>query len=108
MNIGHSSRNVLPKLELTSALGDFDSPQFAGPIVDILEQMSVNGTEVTQVECARGNASPAPLEHITTFNLIQDDWINNPKAVSKNSGARIDVGIVVLCHFAAARACASM
>ena len=50
MNVGHAGRNVLPELELIAAFEDFDRAQFARPIVDVLEQVAVDGTKMGQIE----------------------------------------------------------
>jgi hypothetical protein len=56
MNVGHAGFDVLPELELMAALGDFDGADFAGPVVDILEQMAVNGLQVAKIEPAGRDA----------------------------------------------------
>ena len=47
MHIRHPGRDVLAELKLVSALEDFDGAKFAGPVVDILEQMTVDGAKVS-------------------------------------------------------------
>jgi hypothetical protein len=36
----------LSELELISALEDFDGAQLAGPVVDVLKEVAVNGAKV--------------------------------------------------------------
>ena len=50
MNIGHTCLDVAAKLELMATLVDFDRAQFAGPIVDVLEEVTVDGTEMSKVK----------------------------------------------------------
>ena len=52
MHIGHASLDVLAKLELACALGDFQRADFSRPVVDVLEQAAVDGAQVLQVEIA--------------------------------------------------------
>ncbi len=49
MNIGHPCLDVAAKLELMATLVDFDRAQFARPIVHVLKQVAVNGTEMSQL-----------------------------------------------------------
>jgi hypothetical protein len=50
VNIRHPGLNVLPELKLTSALRNFDGTKLSGPVVDILEQVSMDGAEIHEVE----------------------------------------------------------
>ena len=50
VDVRHSGRNVLAELELISALEDFDRAKLSSPVVDVLEQVAVDGAEVGQVE----------------------------------------------------------
>ena len=108
MNVRHSGRDVLAELELICAFEDFDGAQLTGPIVDVLKQMTMDSAKVGEIKRPGGNAAPTSLDRIAAFDLVQNSWIGNSKAISKSSCAWIDVGIVVLGHFAAARAFASI
>jgi hypothetical protein len=44
--------SMAAKLELTAALGDFDLSDLAGPVVDVLEQVTVDGFQVGEIELA--------------------------------------------------------
>ncbi len=50
VNVRHSGRNVLTELELISTFEDFDCTKLAGPVVNILEQVAMDGAQVGQVE----------------------------------------------------------
>jgi hypothetical protein len=97
-------------LELTSALGDFDRAQFTGPIVDILEQMPMDGAEMGEIERSRWYALGDSIAHQATLSSIKLVRVGNAETIAKNVGAGIDVRIVVSAHFASAsaRACAKI
>lgn len=50
VNIGHAGFDEPAKLKLAAALGDLHHPHLTSPIVDILEQMPVNGAKVVEIE----------------------------------------------------------
>ena len=55
MNVGHTGLDVLPELELLATLADLDGAQFARPLVDVLEEMAMDGAQMGQVEGAAGD-----------------------------------------------------
>jgi hypothetical protein len=57
VHIGHAGLNVFPKLELLRALADFDRAKLAGPFIDILEQMAMNGLESARSKSPSGTPS---------------------------------------------------
>ena len=56
MDVGHAGRDVAAELEPAAALGDFDGPDLPRPVVDVLEQVAMDGAKVVEVEVAFGNA----------------------------------------------------
>jgi hypothetical protein len=58
-------------LKLVSTLEDFDRPKLARPIVDVLEEMTVNGAQMDQIERTGRDAQPASLNCKATLDLIQ-------------------------------------
>ncbi len=63
MNIVHAGLNVAPELKLVTAFVDLNSAQFARPIVHVLKQVAVNGTEMSKIECPDGCAFRDSVGH---------------------------------------------
>ncbi len=98
MDIAHAGLNILPELELLGIFADLDRAQFAGPIVDILEQMAMNGLQMSKIEGAAWNAFSASLDNEASFVSIEDDWVSDPETIFEGPGTGIDVRIVALGH----------
>jgi len=47
VNVGHAGLDELSKLELMAVLGDFDRAKLAGPRVQILKKMPMDGAKVS-------------------------------------------------------------
>jgi hypothetical protein len=58
-DIRHSRFDELPKLKLLAALGELDRPNLAGPLIDVLEKMMVNGALMREVKNPVGTPSRA-------------------------------------------------
>jgi hypothetical protein len=82
VNIGHSGMDVLPKLELLAALADLDRAQFSGPVVDVLEEMAMDGAQVDQVERAARDAAATSQGHKASFLPVEKFLIGGTKPVS--------------------------
>jgi hypothetical protein len=50
MDIRHAYFDILSKLELAGALGDLDGADLTSPIENILEEMTVDGTKMLEIE----------------------------------------------------------
>ena len=88
----------MPELELLVALADLDRAQFAGPVVDVLEEMAVDRERVIEIEVAAGDAAPASQHNECALLLAKKIRIGNAEPVSKNGCVWIDVRVVA--HFA--------
>ncbi len=71
MDVSHSCSDILSKLELTAALGDLDSSDFAGPRIHILQQMSVNGLQMIEVEMTCWNTFSSALRDKLSLDKIE-------------------------------------
>jgi hypothetical protein len=85
-------------LELLGALADLDGAQLAGPVVDVLEEMAMDGAEVGQIEGAAGNAPADTQNHEGSLLLVEKFRIGDPEPISQDRGAGIDVRVVRLAH----------
>ena len=56
MNVSHARFNVADELKPRSALAHIDGANLPGPVIDVLEQMAVDGPQMCEVEFAFGNA----------------------------------------------------
>ena len=56
MNVPHASDDEAAELELMAVLGDFHSTKLPGPIVNILEQVPMDGAKMGQAEPAGWDA----------------------------------------------------
>ena len=83
MNVGHSSMDELSKLELLSALADFQGADFAGPVVNILEQMVMNGLQMREIEHPAWDSFLGALNDETALNAIERHWIDDAKPISE-------------------------
>jgi hypothetical protein len=63
MNIGHAGVDVAPELKLVPAFVDFDRARFTRPIVHVLKQMAVNGTQMSKIKCPDGCAFRDSVSH---------------------------------------------
>lgn len=70
MDIGHAGLNVTAKLELTAALGDFDRSDLAGPVVDVLEQVTVDGFQVGEIELAARDSAITAASYELPFDAV--------------------------------------
>jgi hypothetical protein len=52
VNVGHAGFDEAAKLELMAVLGNLYRPQFADPIIDVPEKVSVHGPQMSKVEIA--------------------------------------------------------
>jgi hypothetical protein len=50
VDVCHSGGDELPELKLLTPSADFDRTKLTGPCVNVLEEMTVNGAEMGQVE----------------------------------------------------------
>ena len=71
MNVGHSGRDELAELKLLAALADLHRAQFAGPLVDVLEEMTMDGAQMGEVERAAWNRLEAAVGGVKTLDPIQ-------------------------------------
>jgi hypothetical protein len=80
-DIAHARLDKASELELIPALGDFDCPNFAGPIVDILEQMPMDRTEVVKIETARRDAFRGALNDKSSLDPVQPFRVGDAEPV---------------------------
>jgi hypothetical protein len=84
VNIDHPGFDEAAKLELAAALGDFQSSNLACPIVNILEQVTMNRAKMGKVEIAGGNALTGALKDDFTLDIFKVCGVPNIEAVSEN------------------------
>jgi hypothetical protein len=108
MDVGHASRDVAPELKLVAALVDLDGAQIACPAVDVLEEVVVDGTEMSKIKCPDWWTFRDSVSHQAALDPIKPSRIQNAKAIAKDFGAGNEVRIDVVVHLGsvAARACA--
>jgi hypothetical protein len=93
MNVAKAGGDEAQRHELRAAFRDFHGTDFSGPVVDVLEEMAVNGAEVPQIERAGWNAFRRALADELSLNIIQQVRLGQSKLVTQNARSRIDVGI---------------
>lgn len=71
MNIGHAVFNVSMELKLVAVFRDLDGTYLSGPLIDILEQMPVDGTKVRKVEIPVRNTFGYALDDELTLEKIK-------------------------------------
>jgi hypothetical protein len=71
MHIGHAGLDIAPELELAGPFGDLDDAQFAGPVIDILEEMAVDRAQMGEVDGAGGDVLASTLNDERTLDLVQ-------------------------------------
>ena len=67
MNIRHARLDVLAELKLMSSSIDFDGAKLPRPIVNILEQMAMDGAEVCEIKGSVWDITPSPLSDIAAL-----------------------------------------
>jgi len=82
VNIGHAGFNELAKLELATALGDLHRAQIARPVIDVLEQMTMDGAEVGEIEGAIGDSFGYSLGDKLTLNIVQPREVPDAESIS--------------------------
>lgn len=102
VNVRHTGFDVSAKLELVTALVQFDSTNLAGLGVDILKQVPVDRAQMRQVEFAGRRSFGKALRHQHAFGPIEFGAVANSKIVLEDGRAGIDVRIVA--HSAASAA----
>ncbi|MGB8843942.1 MAG: hypothetical protein WCC64_23070 [Aliidongia sp.] len=93
VDIGHARFDEAAELELIAAFGDFDGPKLAGPVIEILEEMAVNGVEMRQVEASVRNALGDAFDDKAPLSHLQPRSINDAELVSEDCGAGIEIRI---------------
>ena len=99
VNVGHAGLDVLAELELLAALADLDRAQLTGPVVDILEEVAMDGAEMSEVKGAVGDAASASQYDEASLLLVQKFGIGCAEPVSQDRRAWIDVRVVRAGHF---------
>jgi len=93
VNIRDAGLDVLPELKLLAALGNLDRPQFAGSVIDILKQMTMDGAQVLHIEIARRHTFADALGNEFALVIVQARLVTKPEFVFENIRTRIDVRI---------------
>ena len=94
MDVGHTRLDKSAKLELMAVLGDLDGSHLASPVVDVLEQMMVDGSQVGQIEAAGWHAFDDALSHQLAFDEVEVAGIENAKFISENGSVWVEVRIL--------------
>lgn len=82
VNVSHSGLDVLPELELLFALADLDGAQFAGPVIDVLEQMAMDRAQMGQIERSARYSPSAPQNDKGPLLLVKECRIGDPEQIS--------------------------
>jgi len=94
VNIRHAGVDVLPELELLRALADLDCTDFARPVVDVLEQVTVDGLEVSKIKLSQRDTLRDALRDQRPLCLVDDSSVLDAETIFEGSCARVDVWIV--------------
>jgi hypothetical protein len=94
MNIPHAGRDVPAKLELLAAFGELNRTEFACPIEDVLEQMSVDRAQMGKVEIAGGYPFPDSLRDEPALDYFELAGIGESEFIAKDRRACEGVRIV--------------
>ena len=89
MDVRHAGLDELAELELLAALADLERAQFACPLVDVLEQVSMDRAQMGKVGGATRDAATAAQHDESALLLIEEDWIVGPELVSQDRCARV-------------------
>jgi len=95
VNIRHSRLDEAAELELIAVFRDFDGAKFPGPIVKILEKMTMDGAEMSQIEHSAGDSSRDTFDDQPALSRLQLCGIGNAELVSEDGGAGIEIRIAV-------------
>lgn len=95
MDVGKAGGNEAHWHELRAALCALHGAEFAGPIVDVLEQVMVDGAEMRQIERANSNTFGRALRCQHPFKPVEHPLAFETKLVLQNAGSRIDVRVII-------------
>ena len=101
VDVGHAGFDKAVRLKLTAALGDLDGPDGPGPVIEVLEEMTVDGAKVGEVKVAGWAALAQALGYEFPLDVVKMRRISDCQLVLKNLAIRIEVGIGA--HSAACR-----
>jgi len=93
VDIGHARLDESAKLEPMAVLGELDRSHLARPVVDILEQMTMDSLQMGQVEAARRHAFGRALSDELAFDNVQSVRVKNAKFISENRSVCIEIRI---------------
>ena len=95
MNVRHAGLDELAELKWLSVLGDLDFPHLAGPGVEILKEVSMNGAKMREIEVAERGAFRDPLGDQLTLDRLQASGVEDVQTVPQNGRSWVDVRIVL-------------
>ncbi len=102
VNVRHAGFDETAELELLAALVEFDEPDLAGPIVNVLEQMLMDRLQVIEIEIAGRDAFDDALRHQPALGAVEFGRIDDPELVPEHRRVRVCVWIAAA-HSAAKR-----
>ena len=100
MNVGHAGVDEPAKLKLRPALADLDGADLAGPLIDVLKQVMMDGSQMVDIETTGRYAFSGSLRDQPSFDLIENFRVSYAEKVPENMASRIDIRVVRI-HFAA-------
>jgi len=71
VNVLHPGVDEPVELELMTALGNLHRPNLPGPVVDILEQLPMDGAQVHKVKAAGRDALSSPLRDQQPLHAVE-------------------------------------
>lgn len=93
MNVPHAGDDEAAELELMSVLGDFHGTKLPGPIVNILEQVPMDGAKMRQAEPAGRDAFGGALGDKPPLHAVEFRCVGQAQLVPQDGRIRIGVGV---------------
>ena len=94
VNIRHAGCYEALELELVFAFRNFDRAHFAGPVINVLEEMLVDRAKMREIKIAGGNPFAGALYYEPPFHCIEPNSVDDAELVDETTSAGIDVRIV--------------
>ena len=94
MHVGHTCLDEAAKLKLMTVLGDLHRAHLTRPVVDVLEQMAMDGLQVGEVKVSWRHTFGDALGHELAFDALQSGRVKNAKFISENGSVWIEVRVL--------------
>jgi len=84
VNVGHSGSDELAEYELTPVLRDLDDAKLSGPVVDILEEMAVDGLQMGEIKISARDPLHGAKARQLAFSGVEGGLNRQSEAVLEN------------------------